>query len=69
MEMIQNGECGAFNPLLLECLKEVQSKIREELQVTGAQEKGLEFKEKVLNEIQKIEEPVNISEIEKVQKK
>lgn len=69
LEMIQNGECGAFNPLLLECLKEVQEKIREELQVTGAQEKGLEFKEKVLNEIQKIEDPVNISEIEKVQKK
>lgn len=26
MEMILNGECGAFNPLLLECLKELGSK-------------------------------------------
>ena len=33
MEMILNGECGAFSPLLLECLKEVQELIREELQV------------------------------------
>lgn len=33
MEMILNGECGAINPLLLECLEEVQELIREELQV------------------------------------
>ena len=28
MEMILNGECGAFNPLLLECLVEIQDKVR-----------------------------------------
>lgn len=33
MEMILNGACGAFSPLLLECLEEVQEVIREELQV------------------------------------
>lgn len=33
MEMILNGECGAINPLLLECLEEVQELVREELQV------------------------------------
>lgn len=33
MEMILNGECGVFSPLLLECLKEAQNVIREELQV------------------------------------
>ena len=27
--MILNGECGAFNPLLLECLLEIQDKIKE----------------------------------------
>ena len=26
MQMILNGECGAFNPLLLECLTEVGSR-------------------------------------------
>lgn len=27
MEMILNGECGIFNPLLLECLQEIESEI------------------------------------------
>ncbi len=31
MAMIQEGACGAFNPLLLECLKDIQDKIREKL--------------------------------------
>ena len=31
MEMILAGECGTFNPLLLECLKEIQNHLREEL--------------------------------------
>ena len=28
MQMIMNGECGVFNPLLLECLEEIQNQIR-----------------------------------------
>lgn len=28
MHMIMNGECGVFNPLLLECLREIQDQIR-----------------------------------------
>ena len=31
MEMILDGQCGAFNPLLLECLKECENQILEEL--------------------------------------
>ena len=31
MEMIRNGECGAFNPLLLECLEEIQDKVKKRL--------------------------------------
>ncbi len=30
IEMIVNGECGTFNPLLMECLKDVSSTLREE---------------------------------------
>ena len=30
LEMILNGECGAFNPLLLDCLKELQPQIEKE---------------------------------------
>ena len=31
VQMIQNGECGAFNPLLLQCLTDVQTDLKEEL--------------------------------------
>lgn len=31
IEMIMNGECGTFNPLLLECLKDVQETLKTEL--------------------------------------
>ncbi len=31
LEMIVNGECGAFNPLLLECFQDVADEIRKEL--------------------------------------
>ncbi len=31
IEMILNGECGVFNPLLLECMLEIQDKIRYEI--------------------------------------
>lgn len=31
MEMILNGECGAFNPILLNCLKDIQSDIPNEV--------------------------------------
>ncbi len=30
LEMILNGECGAFNPLLIDCLKELQPQIEKE---------------------------------------
>lgn len=33
VEMILNGECGTFNPLLLECLSEIADKLKEELTV------------------------------------
>lgn len=35
MEMILNGECGAFNPLLLDCLKDISSHIEEALKLTS----------------------------------
>lgn len=33
LEMILNGECGAFNPLLLECLQDIAGNIKEELKI------------------------------------
>lgn len=35
VEMILNGECGTFNPLLLECLLEAQDTIRQEMEKPG----------------------------------
>ena len=28
--MIQNGECGSFNPVLLECLVDIRDRVKEE---------------------------------------
>lgn len=36
MEMIANGECGAFNPILLECLESSSSFLQKELQIRSA---------------------------------
>lgn len=33
VEMILNGECGAFNPMLLECLKDVAEELKTQLNV------------------------------------
>ncbi|MGN0405013.1 MAG: HD domain-containing phosphohydrolase [Bariatricus sp.] len=33
LEMIRNGECGAFNPLLLECLMEVEERLKNKMKL------------------------------------
>ena len=38
MEMILDGQCGAFNPLLLQCLKDVQYQMADAMRSDGAQE-------------------------------
>ena len=38
MEMILNGECGVFNPILLECLVEIQDKVCKELGIKSVNE-------------------------------
>lgn len=38
MRMIRSGECGAFNPLLIECLEDAQSRIRALASVTEGKE-------------------------------
>ena len=36
--MILNGECGTFNPLVLECLTDIQGRLKEEM-LTMAEER------------------------------
>lgn len=50
MEMILNGECGTFNPLLVECLDEIQDKINSELDSDGTIKK--ECYKKTLQEME-----------------
>ncbi len=50
LRMILNGECGAFNPLLLECLRDVKSRLAEETEADAPPppKKGILFDETVL---------------------
>ena len=36
--MILNGECGNFNPLLLECMLDIQDEIRRRISVVSAED-------------------------------
>ena len=38
VQMILHGDCGQFNPLLLECLVEIQDKVRKELDIKDVNE-------------------------------
>ena len=44
MQMILAGECGAFNPLLLECLQDIQQEISDGLPMD--EEEGIESKQR-----------------------
>lgn len=44
MQMIQAGECGVFNPLLLECLQDIQQEISDGLPMD--EEEGIESKQR-----------------------
>ena len=39
LEMIQNGECGTFNPLLLQCMTEAQDKLKTMMEVAKKNKK------------------------------
>lgn len=40
INMIQHGECGQFNPILLECLTEIRGRIEEELSEIAEESQG-----------------------------
>ena len=48
IEMIKNGECGAFNPILLECLVDIQEKIKEEMQPGTQKNTHSKYQEQLL---------------------
>ena len=61
VSMIVGGECGQFNPLVLECLKECEDEIREELTSDGEQRRSQREIQNVARELHKHKE-LNASE-------
>lgn len=51
MEMILDGQCGAFNPLLLECLKDIEDVIETSLDMDAQMEVNTSLVTKVTEEI------------------
>ena len=56
IEMIVNGECGAFNPLVLDCLTECADEIREELSSDSVLRQNRREMQNVARELHKHEE-------------
>lgn len=48
IQMIKNGECGTFNPLLLECLTDIQDKIKEEMSPDTQKNTHSKYQEQLL---------------------
>ena len=46
IEMIVNGECGSFNPILLECLLDIQEQIKRKVTHTTPEDNPLKKREK-----------------------
>ena len=55
IQMILEGQCGAFNPLLLECLQDVSDSLQEELQKSAVQSHQQEVSN-IIQEMQRHEE-------------
>jgi len=51
LEMIRNGECGSFNPLLLECLDEIADKLCAEMSSASSQSANSLELQRVASEI------------------
>ena len=53
VEMILNGECGVFNPTLMECLREISDALKEEMRVRS---EGKKMQEEVLDAVEQMVE-------------
>lgn len=56
IQMILNGECGVFNPLMLECLEECSDEIQKELNNDTAERRNQREMKNVVRELHKHEE-------------
>lgn len=53
VEMILNGECGVFNPVLMECLKEISDELRDEVRLRS---EGQNLQEETLDVVEQMME-------------
>ncbi|MCM1284883.1 MAG: diguanylate cyclase [Acetobacter sp.] len=51
LQMIKNGECGCFNPILIECLEDVSDFLVKELKINSYSKKHLNEVKKITNEM------------------
>lgn len=51
LQMIKNGECGCFNPILIECLEDISDYLEKELKVNSASKRNLNDIKKITNEL------------------
>ncbi|MCH5287631.1 MAG: diguanylate cyclase [Christensenellaceae bacterium] len=56
VEMILDGQCGAFNPLLMDCLRSLAEELPEQLRLATAQEDGGREMRVIAEEVQRHEE-------------
>lgn len=53
VDMILNGECGVFNPVLMECLKEISDELRDEVRLRS---EGQNLQEETLDVVEQMME-------------
>lgn len=51
LQMIKNGECGCFNPILIECLEEISDYLERELKINSSSKRNLNEITKITNEL------------------
>ncbi len=51
LQMIKNGECGCFNPILIECLDDTSDYLEKELKINSSSKKNMNEIKKITNEL------------------
>ena len=59
--MIQKGKCGVFNPLLIECLMDIESYIQNDLKINEFYEDNEYFEERTQEHLK--DEGLNLSNL------
>ena len=64
IQLIQSGECGVFNPLLLDCFQQISNQLKEQLERQAANQENLATRHKV-NASQLTDRTLRLLELER----